>query len=665
MNIALVGNQNCGKTTLFNALTGSNQRVGNFPGVTVSSKVGKLKNYDDITIIDLPGIYSLSPYSYEEIVTRDYIIKNRPDAIINIVDATNIERNLYLTLQLCALNVPIVIALNMMDEVLASGNSIDIKNLEKEMGVKVCSITAIKNEGISELITQTIDVAKNKDMPKVVDFCKDDSSIHRAIHSIMTLISDHANNYHIPLRYASTHLIERDELVINELKLSDNEKDLIEHIIKEMEDEEGYDNEICIAKMRYEFIDNVSNKCVKRVNNETLEQIRTRKIDKILTNKYLAFPIFILTLGLVFYLTFGLIGKYLSDGFEFLINLGIEKVDIALTNYGLNEVVKALLVDGVFAGIGSVLSFLPTVVVLFLLLSLLEDSGYMARIAFIIDKPLRKIGLSGKSFVPMLIGFGCSAPAIMSTRTLTSERDKKLTLMLIPFMPCSAKLPIFTVLCAAFFTGIVSPFIMILVYLISVATGIIVALIIKLIIKSKPAPFMMELPVYRIPSFKTSLLLMWEKAKDFIKKAFTIIFVATIIIWFLQSFDSKLNYVTDNTNSILAAISKFITPIFNPIGIKRWEVTASVITGLSAKEAVVSTLTVLLGSTEISSIMTTLQAFSLLIFVVLYMPCVAAFSVLRKEIKSTKLAVMYMIGQTMVAYILAMIIYGIGVLILR
>lgn len=661
MIIALVGNQNCGKTTLFNALTGSNQHVGNFPGVTVDGKIGTLINYDKVEICDLPGIYSLSPYSNEEIVTRDFIIKNKPDVVLNIVDATNIERNLYLTLQLCELNVPVIMALNMMDEVESSGNSIDIEKLSELLGISVCAISASKNEGITELVKETLEVAKSKKKPAVVDICKPTSPVHRAIHGMMHLISDHAAGEDLPLRYVATHLIEGDAILEDSLNLTDNEKDIINHVVTEMEKDEGQDREVCLAKMRYDFIDHISLNCVKRVNVLTFTQQRSNKIDKILTDKYLAFPIFIIIMGLIFYLTFGLIGKFLSDGFEKLIELFINLVNKGLVNYGINEVVRSLIVDGILTGVGSVLSFLPTIVVLFLFLSLLEDSGYMARVAFIMDKPLRKLGLSGRSFVPLLIGFGCSVPAIMASRTLTSQRDKKITLMLIPFIPCSAKLPIFTVLCAAFF-GVNSVLVMIGLYIFSVLMGIIVAFITKLVAKGKPSPFMMELPAYRMPSFKTTLILMWEKAKDFLRKAFTVIFVATVIIWFLQSFDLKLNYVSENNDSILALVSKFITPIFKPIGITRWEVCASLISGLSAKEAVVSTLSVLLGTVHIESILTTLQGISLLVFVLLYMPCVATFAVLKKELKNTPLAILYMAGQTLFAYLIAFIIYNIGVL---
>lgn len=661
MRIALVGNQNCGKTTLFNVLTGSNQRVGNFPGVTVDGKVGILKGNENIEVVDLPGIYSLSPYSNEEIVTRDYIIKESPDIVLNIVDATNIERNLYLTLQLCELDVPVILALNMMDEVENSGNSIDTKKLSKSLGIEVCAISASKNEGIEELILKTIEVAKNKIMPKITDICEETSPVHRAIHGMMHFISDHAKRENIPLRYTATHLIEGDHLLIDSLNLTDNEKDIVEHVVHEMETDNLEDREVSLIGMRYNFIDKIAKEAVHRVNVQTITQIRSNKIDRILTNKYTAFPIFIFIMGLVFYLTFGLIGKILSDGFESLLDFTISKIDIALTNYGLNEVVHSLLVSGVLRGISSVLSFLPTVVTLFLFLSILEDSGYMARIAFIMDKPLRKLGLSGRSFVPMLIGFGCSVPAVMSSRTLTSSRDKKITLLLIPFVPCSAKLPIFTVICAAFF-GVKSVLVMIGLYLFSILMGVFVAFILKLIVKGKPTPFMMELPAYRLPSFKTTLMLLWEKAKDFLKKAFTIIFISSIVIWFLQSFDTRINYVNDNSLSMLASISKVITPIFKPLGLDRWEICASLVTGLTAKEAVVSTLSVLFGTTDITSFITLLQGISLLVFVLLYMPCVATFAVLRKELKSFWIASLYMAFQTLFAYVITLIIYNIGLL---
>ncbi len=661
MIVALVGNQNCGKTTLFNELTGSNQHVGNFPGVTVDAKVGKIKEVrENIEIVDLPGIYSLTPYSSEEILTRDFILKEHPDVILNIVDATNIERNLYLTLQLAELGVPMVLALNMIDEVKSAGNSIDILKLEEKLGIKVCAISASKHEGIEELINQIKKIGLSQELPKISDLCKPNSPVHRAIHSMMILIGDHAEKHNYPIRYVSTRVIEGDTELENEIGLNDNEKDVIGHIVKEMENDAGLDREAALALMRYDFIDNVCKDTVIRTNPFTKEQIRSNKIDKILTNKWLAFPIFILIMGLVFYLTFGLIGFYLSEWFGLTIDSFVELIRGGMVSIGFNQIVISLVCDGILGGVGSVLSFIPTIITLFFFLSLLEDSGYMARIAFIMDKPLRKLGLSGKSFVPMLIGFGCSVPAIMSARTLTSERDKKLTIFLIPFMSCSAKLPIFTVLTVAFF-GAKSTLVMITMYVLGIIMAVITSALIKMIVKGKPTPFMLELPAYRMPGSKSTLLLMWEKAKDFIKKAFTIIFAATIIIWFLQSFNTKLYYVTDNEESILAVIAKLISPIFRPLGFDDWRITSAVISGLSAKESVVSTLDVLLGDAVlIGDVLTPLAGFSLLTFILLYMPCIAAYAAEKKELNSFKLATFYMILQTAIAYLAAFVIYQIG-----
>lgn len=665
MKIALVGNQNCGKTTLFNALTGSSQHVGNFPGVTVDGKVGKIKNKEDISLVDLPGIYSLTPYSSEEIVTRDFIIKEKPDVVLNIIDATNIERNLYLTMQLLELDVPLIIALNMMDEVNASGNSIDVNKLSEGFGVKICPISASKNQGIDELIEETINVGKNKIMPTHIDVCEKNSPVHRAIHAIMHLVEDHCEKYGLPKRYVATQLIQKDEILSKEINLSENEIDLLGHIICEMENDNGYDNEISIIGMRYNYIDKIVKNSVTIKSTQTKEQIRSSKIDRILTNKYLAFPIFILIIGLIFAITFGLVNTYISDllgnGLDQLINLvrdGMNKAEF-------NKVLISLICDGLMTGVFSVLSFLPTVVVLFFFLSLLEDTGYMARVAFIMDKPLRKIGLSGRSFVPLLIGFGCSVPAVMATRTTASEKDKKLTLMLIPFIPCSAKLPIFTAVVGGFFK--LDVLIILGLYFLSVALGVLVGFISKLIIKSKPTPFMMELPSYRLPTAKNTLLLMWEKAKDFIKKAFTVIFVCSLIIWFLNSFDFKFNYVDGEIipvdSSMLSKISSFITPLFKPIGINDWRYCASLITGLTAKETLVSTLTVLYGSVDLALVnVTTGQILAFLVFVILYMPCIATFAVLRKELKSTPLAILYMAGQTLFAYLIAMLFYGVSLL---
>lgn len=660
MKVALVGNQNCGKTTLFNALTGSNQHVGNFPGVTIDSKVGLIKNQKEkIEVVDLPGIYSLSPYSKEEIVTRDYILLNKPDIILNIIDATNIERNLYLTLQLAELDIPMVLALNMMDEVKSAGNSVDLNRLEKELGIEACAISASKNEGIAELVEHIIRIANEHSLPKITDICDEGSPVHRAIHGMMTLISDHAQRLKYPLRFIASRLIEGDSILENEIDLSENEKDMLEHIVLEMETDMKLDREAAMASMRYDFIDKVSASCVHRINEKTKEQIRSTKIDKILTNKYLAFPIFILIMGLIFYLTFGLIGYYLSEWLGMGIDVLIELIRKGMENINVNPTVTSLVCDGALGGVGSVLSFIPTIVVLFFFLSILEDSGYMARVAFIMDRPLRKLGLSGRSFVPMLIGFGCSVPAVMASRTLTSDRDKRLTIMLTPFMSCSAKLPVFTLLTAAFFGGR-SPLVMISLYLIGIVMAIIIAAISHLIIKGKPTPFMMELPTYRMPGTKTTLLLLWDKAKDFIRKAFTIIFAASLVIWFLQSFNFRLYYVSDNEHSMLASIARFITPVFKPIGANDWRITAGLITGLSAKESIVSTLEMLLNGAPLTTIMTAFQAFTILLFILLYMPCVATFAAMRRELNSTGMAVLFMLGQTIIAYLVALSVYQIG-----
>ena len=661
MLIALVGNQNCGKTTLFNALTGSNQHVGNFPGVTVDAKIGIIKDAKEkLEIVDLPGIYSLSPYSQEEIVTRDYILKNNVDIILNIIDATNIERSLYLTLQLAELNVPMVIALNMMDEVINAGNSISLGELENNLGIEVCAISASKGEGIKELLEHIKRIASSHDLPKKNDICEESTPVHRAIHAMMNLIDDHAKKLNYPTRFVATRLIEGDTILQEEIELSPNEVDMLGHIVLEMETDGKLDREALLASTRYNYIDKVCQKAVKRINPYTKEQILSNKIDKILTNKYLAFPLFILIMGLVFYLTFGLIGYYLSLLFETGIDAFINMIRTGLEKIEINEIVVSLICDGALGGIGSVLSFIPTIVTLFLFLSLLEDTGYMARIAFIMDKPLRKLGLSGRSFVPLLIGFGCSVPAVMSARTMASERDRKLTIMLIPYMSCSSKLPVFSMLTLAFF-GQKSALVMVVLYIIGIILAIGAAFISKIIIKGKPTPFMMELPTYRLPTFKTTLLLMWDKAKDFIKKAFTVIFVASLIIWFLQSFNVKLYPVTNNEESILALIGQFLTPIFKPLGISSWRITSAIITGLSAKESIVSVIEILIGdATALKAIMTSFQAFCLLLFILLYMPCVATFAAVRKELHSTPLAIGYMVLQTFVAYIVATSVYQIG-----
>ncbi len=666
MRFALAGNQNCGKTTLFNALTGSNQHVGNFPGVTVDRKEGVLKGKGQTaTVVDLPGIYSLRPYTQEEIVTRDYIIDEKPDGIINIVDATNIERNLYLTLQLLELRVPTVLALNMMDEVRENGGSIDVKKMSDELGIPVIPISAAKGEGVSELIDKAIETAKNKILPQKHDFCTEDSPVHRCIHAITHLIEDHAEKIGIPPRFCATKLIEGGDNIADKLSLDENERELIEHCIVQMEDESGLDRNAALADMRYEFIESVVEKSVVKCH-ESKGHIRSVKADKILTGKYTAIPVFLGILFLTFFLTFNVIGKYLSD----LLNLGITSlsgvIDNALTAYGLNPVLQSLIIDGIFAGVGSVLSFLPIVVTLFFFLSILEDTGYMARVAFIMDKPLRKIGLSGRSFVPMLMGFGCSVPAVMATRTVSSDRDRKMTVMLIPYMSCSAKIAIYAVFTQAFFPA-GGAFVMMGLYLFGVLLSIVVALVLKsTVYKGQPVPFVMELPNYRFPSAKSVALLLWEKAKDFLSRAFTVILLATVIIWFLQSFDYKINFTTDSSQSLLAYIGRGISVIFRPLGFEDWRVTTALVSGFTAKEAVVSTLAVLSGTNAdglaaaLPSIFTPLSAVSFLVFTLLYTPCIAAVSTIRKEFKSFW-ATLGIVGiQCAVAYVCALAVFWIG-----
>lgn len=666
MRFALAGNQNCGKTTLFNALTGSNQHVGNFPGVTVDRKEGVLKGKGQTaTVVDLPGIYSLRPYTQEEIVTRDYIIDEKPDGIINIVDATNIERNLYLTLQLLELRVPTVLALNMMDEVRENGGGIDVKKMSDELGIPVIPISAAKGEGVSELIDKAIETAKNKILPQKHDFCTEDSPVHRCIHAITHLIEDHAEKIGIPPRFCATKLIEGGDNIADKLSLDENERELIEHCIVQMEDESGLDRNAALADMRYEFIESVVEKSVVKCH-ESKGHIRSVKADKILTGKYTAIPVFLGILFLTFFLTFNVIGKYLSD----LLNLGITSlsgvIDNALTAYGLNPALQSLIIDGIFAGVGSVLSFLPIVVTLFFFLSILEDTGYMARVAFIMDKPLRKIGLSGRSFVPMLMGFGCSVPAVMATRTVSSDRDRKMTVMLIPYMSCSAKIAIYAVFTQAFFP-VGGAFVMMGLYLFGVLLSIVVALVLKsTVYKGQPVPFVMELPNYRFPSAKSVALLLWEKAKDFLSRAFTVILLATVIIWFLQSFDYKINFTTDSSQSLLAYIGRGISVIFRPLGFEDWRVTTALVSGFTAKEAVVSTLAVLSGTNAdglaaaLPSIFTPLSAISFLVFTLLYTPCIAAVSTIRKEFKSFW-ATLGIVGvQCAVAYVCALAVFWIG-----
>ena len=660
MIFALAGNQNCGKTTLFNQLTGSNQHVGNFPGVTVERKDGAIRGHRDMTVVDLPGIYSLSPYTNEEIVTRDFLLNENPGGIINIVDATNIERNLYLTMQLLELNIPMVIALNMMDEVRSNGGTIKIAKLREELGVPVIPISASKNEGIDELIDKAVDTAVNGKLPKRLDFCS--GPVHRAIHAVAHLVEDHAQRIHVPPRFAATKLVEGDDPMLSKLDLSENEKDMVQHSVTEMEKELDTDREAALADMRYQFIEQL---CADTVVKPQIskEHLRSLKMDSVLTHKYFAIPIFLLIMMSVFFLTFGFIGSFLSD----LLSMGIDGltslVSDGLTAYGINPVVHSLLIDGVFAGVGSVLSFLPTIVVLFFFLSLLEDSGYMARVAFVMDKLLRKIGLSGRSFVPMLMGFGCSVPAIMATRTLSSERDRKMTILLTPFMSCSAKLPIYAMFTLAFFPHH-RALVMICLYVMGILIGIISGLVLKsTVFHGKPVPFVMELPNYRFPSMKTVLLLMWDKAKDFLMRAFTVIFVATIIIWFLQTFDTRLNVVESSADSLLAQIGRLISPIFAPLGFNDWRASTALITGFSAKEAVVSTLAVLTGASTadlpsaLAAIFTPLAACSFLIFTLLYTPCVAAVNAVRREMGGARYALMVVLFQTGIAWIAAFAFY--------
>ena len=663
MIFALAGNQNCGKTTLFNALTGSNQHVGNFPGVTVDQKVGTIRGTDH-QVVDLPGIYSIRPYTQEEIVTRDFILNSKPDAIINIVDATNIERNLYLTLQLLSLKIPTVIALNMMDELTGNGGSIDVKKMSQALGVPVVPISAVKNQGISELVDILLSTAQNQVLPKVQDFCPD-GPVHRCIHAVCHIIEDHAQRARISRRFAATKLIEGEADFFNLLQLSQNEKELIEHSIIEMEADTGLDRNAALADMRYNFIDSVCAGCVKKAS-ESKEHRRSVEIDRVLTNRYLAIPLFIAIMGLVFFLTFNVVGAFLSDVMEYAVDGLTMLADRALTAYDINPVVHSLIIDGIFAGVGNVLSFLPLIVTLFFFLSILEDSGYMARVAFVMDKLLRKIGLSGRSFVPMLIGFGCSVPAIMATRTLSSNRDRKMTILLTPFMSCSAKIPIYTLFAAAFFPGKELP-VMILLYFGGMAVGILMALVLKTtMFRGNPVPFVMELPNYRFPSAKSVLLLMWEKAKDFLTRAFTVIFMATVIIWFLQSFDLKLNVVSDSTQSILARLGQLVAPLFAPLGFGDWRMVTALVSGFTAKEAVVSTFGVILGvsaeqlQVALHSLFTPLSAASFLTFCLLYTPCVAAVATIRRELGSKWKTVAVVIAQCLVAWLAALLVYQIG-----
>ena len=657
MILALAGNQNCGKTTLFNQLTGSNQHVGNFPGVTVDQKIGQVRGQKGCSVVDLPGIYSLRPYTAEEIVTRDFILNQKPDGIINIVDATNLERNLYLTLQLLTLRVPTVLALNMMDELTGNGGSIDVQKMAQTLGVPVVPICAATADGVSELIDEAVRVAEGKILPQVYDFCEP-GPVHRCIHAVCHQIEDHAQAAGINTRFAATWLIEGDSGIEDTLKLDQNEKELIEHSVLQMEQERGLDRNAALADMRYSFIEKLVREAVVKPR-ESRQHRRSVQADKILTGKYTAIPIFIGVMFLIFFLTFHVIGAFLSD----LLALGIDKLtaltDVALTAYGLNPVVQSLIIDGIFEGVGSVLSFLPVIVTLFFFLSILEDTGYMARVAFVMDKLLRRIGLSGKSIVPMLIGFGCTVPAVMATRTLPSERDRTMTILLTPFMSCSAKIPIYGFFSAAFFPQHAA-LVMIALYVFGILMGILAALVLeKTAFRGRPVPFVMELPNYRLPSVKSVALLLWEKAKDFLERAFTVIFLATIVIWFLQSFDTRLNVVDSSADSLLAMVGQLLAPIFAPLGFADWRCATALISGFIAKESVVSTLEILLGTSALSALFTTKSAVSFLVFTLLYTPCVAAIAAIRREVGSPVRAGIIALSQCCVAYLAAFAVFAI------
>lgn len=659
MKIALIGNQNCGKTTLFNRLTGENARVGNFPGVTVEGKTGTVKGHSDVEIVDLPGIYSLRPYSAEETVSRDFVIDEKPDVILNIVDATNLERNLYLTIQLIEMRVPTVVALNMMDEVRSAGGTVDAEKLSAGLGVKAVPISAAGNEGIDELLKVTLDIAKRRELPSVRDLCEK-GPVHRCIHSLSHVVEDHAERVGISPRFAAVKLLEGDTVFTERLGLSENEFDGAEHFVSEMESEGGLDRHAALAKTRYDFIEKVCAESVKKAG-ESPEHRRSVAIDRILTHKIFALPIFFAIMLTVFYLSFNVIGAFLQNLLDLGIDYLISAVSSGLDAYGINPVVKSLVVDGILSGIGSMLSFLPIIVVLFFFLSLLEDTGYMARISFVMDKPLRAVGLSGRSFVPMLIGFGCSVPAVMATRTLSSERDRKMTMLLIPYMSCSAKIPIYTVFAAAFFPRH-SAIVMFSMYIIGIAVGILASLIMnKFVFRGTSSPFVMELPNYRLPTAKTTVRMMWDKAKGFVEKAFTVIFAASIIIWFLTSFDLKFNYVTDSAVSILGNAAKAVSPLFAPLGFGDYRAVTALVSGFSAKEAVVSTLGVLLGKgVSLSSVFTPLSAFSFLVFNLLYTPCIAAVAAYKKEYSSGVKAAGVVVLQCVVAWIAAFAVYSVG-----
>ena len=657
MILALAGNQNCGKTTLFNQLTGANQHVGNFPGVTVEQKSGQVRGQKNCSVVDLPGIYSLRPYTAEEIVTRDFILNRKPDGLINIVDATNLERNLYLTLQLLTLRVPMVLALNMMDELTGNGGSIDVQKMAQALGIPVIPICAATGDGVSELIDEAVRVAEGKILPQVYDFCEP-GPVHRCIHAVCHQIEDHAQAAGVNTRFAATWLIEGDTSMEERLRLDQNEKELIEHSVFQMEQERGLDRNAALADMRYSFIENLVRAAVVKPK-ESKQHRRSVQADKILTGRFTAIPIFLGVMFLIFYLTFHVIGAFLSD----LLAAGIDRltvlVDAALTAYGLNPVVQSLIIDGIFEGVGSVLSFLPVIVTLFFFLSILEDTGYMARVAFVMDKLLRRIGLSGKSIVPMLIGFGCTVPAVMATRTLPSERDRTMTILLTPFMSCSAKIPIYGFFSAAFFPDHAA-LVMIGLYIFGIVMGILAALVLeKTAFRGRPVPFVMELPNYRLPSVKSVALLLWEKAKDFLERAFTVIFLATIVIWFLQSFDTRLNVVTDSTQSLLAIVGRFLAPVFAPLGFADWRCATALISGFIAKESVVSTLEILLGTSTLSALFTAKSAVSFLVFTLLYTPCVAAIAAIRREVGSPVRAGIIALSQCCVAWLAAFAVFAV------
>ena len=662
LTFALAGNQNCGKTTLFNQLTGSSQHVGNFPGVTVDRKDGTIRGKENTLVTDLPGIYSMSPYSSEEIVTRNFVLNEHPKGIINIVDATNIERNLYLTMQLMELDIPMVLALNMMDEVRENGGSILVNQMEEMLGIPVVPISAAKNEGIDELVAHALHVAKYQERPRQIDYCdvnEDGGAVHRCLHAIMHLIEDHAKAAQIPVRFAAAKLAEGDTLILEALKLDQNEKEMLEHIVKQMETERGLDRAAAIAHMRFDFIENVCDETVVKPR-ESKEHLRSVKIDKILTGKYTAIPCFIGIMGLVFFLTFGVIGAFLQNILEVGIDALGKLVDQWMVAANVNSVLRSLVMDGIFTGVGSVLSFLPIIVTLFFFLSLLEDSGYMARVAFVMDKLLRKIGLSGRSIVPMLVGFGCTVPGVMASRTLPSERDRKITILLTPFMSCSAKLPIYAFFTAAFFPKH-SALVMIALYFGGILMGILMALVFSgTLFKGNAVPFVMELPNYRMPGAKNVGHLLWDKAKDFLQRAFTVIFMATLVIWFLQTFDGHLNIVSDSQESILATVASVIAPVFAPMGFGDWRISTALITGFMAKESVVSTLSVLFGQTSaLLGCITPVSAASLLVFCLLYTPCVAAIASIKRELGS-KWAVGVVIGQCVITWVAAFVVYLVG-----